>query len=154
MPVTEEAKLADMQLEAGDQDARLPEDKRAVRDEEDVLKVPFKDEEFAVQDGLDYMSLMEWAAATDLPANSVAGLIAIFHMLESIVTPEEFPAFRAHSRANHATAEELLTFVNAGIEAISGRPTEPRDSSQDGSAGTSATSTASSSAKRAKGSRR
>jgi hypothetical protein len=151
---TTESELAALQIETADQAALLPEDKRVKRTV-DGPSLTFKDEEFALSEEIGYMALMEWAAASDLAVDSGEGLIAIYHMLQSVLRDDtEFKAFRAHARVTKGGPEELLDFINAAMEAITARPTEGREPSADGSSASTPASKARTDVPRAKGSKR
>jgi hypothetical protein len=111
--------LADIQLDAGEQDIRLPEDERAEISEDNRVKAPIKGKSFAVSDEIAVFPLMEWAAA-----DQMSTLAATFRLLKSLVAEDEWPAFSAHVTHENASAEDFGKFINAAMEAISGRPTE------------------------------
>lgn len=145
MSTTEDRDIAEVQLDAGDQSVRMPEDKRAKKTEEGLI-AELKGEEFLISEEIGAMALMEWAAAADLPVGSSKGLSAIYHILECVVDEDDWNTFTTHARKTKADPEELLDFLNAAMEAIAGRPTPASSSSEDGRAKTSGASTARSSA--------
>lgn len=150
----EDSELAALQLDAGDQDARLSEEERVKKTGPGTATIALKGKEFHVSEEVSTMALMEWAASGDSPPESGAGLTAIYHMLESVVHADDWLAFKAHARTTKANPEELLLFNGAAVEAISGTPTEAPATSSAGRSGTSGASTARSSSARAKGSKR
>jgi hypothetical protein len=112
-----DVELAAIQLDAGDQDARLPEDERAeVAD--DSVTAELKGKKFAVAQEFSTFAVMEWVAA-----DADTSLAATFQLLQSLVDEKAWAAFRSHAVKSLATPEELGKFINAAMEAISGRPT-------------------------------
>jgi hypothetical protein len=113
-----ETELAAIQLDAGDQDVRLPEDKRAeVAD--GTVKAELKGKKFAVADEFSVFAVMEWVAS-----DAGTSLAATFQLLQSLVAEKDWHAFRAHAVKSLASPADLGAFINAAMEAISGRPTE------------------------------
>jgi hypothetical protein len=119
------------QLKTADQTARVGKDTRA-KDERGQVTVPLRDQEFTLAEDVGIMPLMEWAAASDVDVASADGLRAVFYVLKDAVAEDEWAEFRKFTRDNKVTAEELLDFANAALEALAGRPTEAASGSSDG----------------------
>jgi hypothetical protein len=113
-----DATLAEVQLSTADKDVVLPEDV-AAKEIDGKLKVPLKGEYFSLADEINFFALMAWAASDE-----ETSLQATFQLLQSIVAPAEWPAFTKHAIKVNAQATELGMFINASMEAQSGRPTE------------------------------
>jgi hypothetical protein len=118
-----------MQLAVQDQDARVPEDDRAV-ETNDGTKAPLCGKLFKVDTEQGLMPLMEWAAANDSadPQNGPQ-LAALFYMLKDIVHPDEWDEFRVHAKASKAKGPDFLKFQEAAAEVIAAVPTEQPETS-------------------------
>lgn len=118
-----------MQLAVQDQDARVPEEDRAV-ETNDGTKAPLCGKLFKVDTEQGLMPLMEWAAANDTadPQNGPQ-LAALFYMLRDIVHPDDWDEFRVHAKANKAKGQDFLKFQEAAAEVIAAVPTEQPETS-------------------------
>lgn len=125
--------LALTQADATDADVKLSaEEVERVEDKPDGMYVELKsaktgaEDEFRLQEDIGVMALMEWAAAGDgdKDESTFNNLKAVYHVLESIVDPEEFVRFRAFCRKQQVTFQEMVDFQNVCFEVISGNPTE------------------------------
>jgi hypothetical protein len=119
----------EMQMAVQDQDARVPEDDRAV-ETNDGTKAPLCDKLFKIDTEQGLMPLMEWAAANDTtdPQNGPQ-LAALFFMLKDIVVPDEWDEFRAHAKLHKAKGPDFLKFQEAAAEVIAAVPTEQPETS-------------------------
>jgi hypothetical protein len=117
-------RAAGSQLRVADQSARVGKDTRA-DDEGGEVTVPLKGQEFRLADEVGVMPLMEWVAASEGKKNENSkSLVAIYHVLEDTVHPDEWDEFRQHARETKCQAKDLGDFINAALEALSGNPTE------------------------------
>jgi hypothetical protein len=96
------------------------------------LTVPLGDEEFRLAEDVGIMPLMEWAASSDVDVASADGLRAVYYVLQDAVHEDEWAKFRRYARENKTSAEDLLDFANAALEALAGRPTEESTGSSTG----------------------
>lgn len=128
------AAARDIQLAVQDQDARVPEDDRAVttvaEDGSAVAKAPLCDKLFRIDTETGLMPLMEWAAANDTaePQNGPQ-LAALFFMLKDIVHPDDWDEFREHAKATKAKGTDFVKFQEAAAEVIAAVPTEQPETS-------------------------
>lgn len=124
------SQLRRVQAATADPKVRLPGEDRAVEVEDGVLTAAIGGRSFRLQETIGLMPLMEWAAATDeVDTGNATQLAGMFNLLKDVVDPEEWGAFRKHTRENKCGDEDFVKFVNAAIEAIAARPTgEPADS--------------------------
>lgn len=113
-----DARSARTQLKTSDQSARVAKESRA-RDDAGALLIPLRDKEWLVGNAPSLMTFMEWTAAT-----GGENLVATFHVLEDLVHEEDWVEFKEFCRKEDIEATEFATFINAGLEALSGRPTE------------------------------
>lgn len=112
-----DARAARMQLGTADQSARVAKESRA-EEAGDELVLPLRDQEYRLGHTPSIMSLMEWGASS-----GGGSLVAAFHVLEDVVHPDDWDAFRTFCRENNVEAEEFGVFINAATEALAGRPT-------------------------------
>jgi len=150
--ITEE-ELSDVQLRVSDPDA-LSEAAENISKEDDGKYQEFRDEKFKLANAISFLTLSEWAAASEYGAASTSGMAAIYHILQDVLADdEEFNRFRNHLRKTKAgsieeDANDLLNFVNASVEMFTARPTEQPGPSRGGPSRGSGTSTGRSSGKR------
>lgn len=118
-----------LQLAVQDQEARVPEDERAV-EENDGTKAPLCGKFFQVDTEQGLMPLMEWSAANDSadPKNGPQ-LAALFYLLKDIVHPDDWDDFREHAKASKAKGPDFVKFQNAAAEVIAAVPTEQPETS-------------------------
>lgn len=94
--------------------------------------VEFLGEQFAVAERIGLMPLMRFAkhAKSGVDSESMAGLAAMYDLLEQCIAPSDWQRFEDHADRERADGEQLLGVVTAVIEALSARPsTRPSDSS-------------------------
>lgn len=101
----------------------------AVEKTEEGLVGTIEGVKIRLQDTIGSMALMEWAASGDETIGSVAGLRAVYHVLEDLVHPDDWVLFRSTTRKAKTDAEKLFDFVNDAMEKISALPTKQRDDS-------------------------
>lgn len=119
----------DIQLAVQDQDARVPEEVRAVV-KDGVGFCPLKGKLFKIDTNIGLMPLMEWAVANDsIEPDNAPQLAALFYMLKDIVDPEEWDDFRKHARSTRAKGEDFVKFQESVTEVVASLPTEPSDNS-------------------------
>lgn len=124
---TSDTRAARTQLKTADPKARVAKTARAKDNhtsEGGFLTAPLGDREFRLADDVGIMPLMEWAASSDVDVASADGLRAVFYVLKDTVHEDEWADFRRYSRDEKLSAEKLLDFANAALEALAGRPTE------------------------------
>jgi hypothetical protein len=99
-----------------------------------VPEVEFGGETFQTSDAIGLMSLMRFAvvAKRGTDANDLAGLVAMYELLEQCFDVEEFERFQQVALRTKAKGDELMGVVGKVIEAISGRPTSRPSDSSDG----------------------
>lgn len=119
-----------LQLATQDQDARVPEEDRAVTVNNEEVVAPLCEKMFRIDLDTGLMPLMEWAAANDSenPENAPQ-LAALFYLLKDVVHPDDWDAFRKHARDSRAKGPDFVKFQNAAAEAIAAVPTEQPASS-------------------------
>lgn len=82
--------------------------------------------------GIGLMPLMRFAkvAQSGADTNELAGLAAMYDLLEQCFDADEWQRFQAHADRTHADGDELMKVVSNVFEALSERPTRrPSDSS-------------------------
>lgn len=94
--------------------------------------VEFAGESFLIADRIGLMPLMRFAkvakAGTD--STDLAGLAAMYDLLEQCIAPEDWQRFQDRADAARSDSDELLEVVSTVIETLSARPTSrPSDSS-------------------------
>lgn len=118
-----------LQLAVQDQDARVPEEARAIV-KDGVGFAPLKGKLFKVDLNLGLMPLMEWAVANDsIAPDNGPQLAALFYMLQDVVDPEEWDAFRKHARESRAKGPDFVAFQDAVAEVIASLPTGQSETS-------------------------
>jgi hypothetical protein len=94
--------------------------------------ISFAGEEFAVAERIGLMPLMRFAhiAESGVDSEDMAGLAAMYDLLEQCVAEEDWSRFQRAATKSRADGEALMAVVKDAIEAISARPTSrPSDSS-------------------------
>lgn len=97
-----------------------------------MSEVEFGGEKFRTADAIGLMALMRFAhvARSGTDANDLAGLAAMYDLLEQCFPEAEFERFQQVALRTKAKGDELMGVVGKVIEAISARPTgRPSDSS-------------------------
>jgi hypothetical protein len=110
-------------------------------------RVKFEGESFRVASKIGLMPLMRFAhiAKSGVDSNEMAGLAAMYDLLEQVISDEDWERFQDHAIATRAGGDELMAVIPAAIEVISSRPTRQPSDSSDGLATTSTNSGAASS---------
>ena len=109
--------------------------------------VEFYGEKFTMADRIGLMPLMRFAkfAKAGVDSADMAGLAAMYDLLEQCIDPADWERFEACADKHRADGEELLEVVTAVIERLTDRPTTRPSTSSDGPQTTGTSSTASSS---------
>jgi uncharacterized protein YbaR (Trm112 family) len=124
------AQLRRVQEAAADEKVRLPAGQRAAEIADGELAAPVAGRWFRLSDSIGLMPLMEWAAAReDVDAGNASTLVSFYRILQDIVHPDDWQAFKTYTREHKCNDEDLVAFQNAALEAIAARPTvAPADS--------------------------
>ena len=94
--------------------------------------VDFLGEKFAVSERIGAMPLMRFAKIAEggVDSNEMAGLAAIYDLLEQCIAPEDWKRFERHADAQRAQGDQLLEVVKDVFAIVAQRPTgQPADSS-------------------------
>lgn len=96
--------------------------------------VRFMGEEFAAAFPVPPMALMEFAsiAQGDVDSSDLAGLAAMYDLLESVIEPEDWARFKRHAKTSRASDKDLMLLVRKVITGQTDRPTLPASDSSDG----------------------
>lgn len=121
---TGDTRAAKTQIRTADQTARLPRDDQSKEAPGGGLTAPLAGREFRLAENVGIMPIMEWAASGDTDTSNTDGLRAVFYVLMDTVHEDDWADFRRHAREEKLEAPALIAFVNAALEALSGRPTE------------------------------
>jgi hypothetical protein len=109
--------------------------------------VEFHGETFRLADSIALMALMRFAkvaqAGTD--SDDMAGLVAMYDLLEQCIHPEDWPRFEVLATRERDQADDLLAVIQQAITEMAERPTAPPSDSSDGRPSTSGNSTGDSS---------
>jgi hypothetical protein len=119
-----------LQAATADPKVRLPEGERAAEAADGTLSVELAGKSFRLSDSIGVMPLMEWAASREEADPQDAGqLLSIYRILQDLVDPEDWLAFKQHAREAKCGFTEVFAFQNAAMEALTARPTgEPASS--------------------------
>lgn len=103
------------------------------------LTVEFLGERFAVAEKLGILPMMRFAkiARGGVDSSEMAGLAAMYDLLEQSIAADEWQRFNDHADRRHADSEELMQVVADVVAIHSGRPTSRPSDSSDGSPSTS-----------------
>lgn len=101
-------------------------------------QVIFLGESFEVADRIGLMPLMRFAktAQAGVDSSDMAGLAAMYDLIQQCLTDPEWPRFEAHCDRERADGDQLMTFVREVITLISARPTSRSSGSSDGPSST------------------
>jgi len=113
----------------------------------DRRKVEFMGSTFRMADSIGLMPLLKFAHASSrgLDSTDMAGLAALYSMIQDCIAADEWPRFEQHAIDTKAEADDLMTLVRKVIETLSARPTLPPGDSSAGRPTTSENSKDSSS---------
>lgn len=118
-----------VQSATADDKVRLPRAKRAV-DKPAGLSAPIAGRHFRLSESIGLMPLMEWAAAQDeVDTRNVSQLLGFYRVLEDLVHPDDWAAFKAYTRERKCDDTDFAAFQNAAMEAIAAFPTEAPETS-------------------------
>lgn len=103
-----------------------------------MSEISFGGEQFTLADKIGLMPLMRFAktAQGGADSNDMAGLAAMYDLLEQCIAPADWRRFEAAADKTRASGDELMGLVKDAIEAISARPTGRPSDSSDGPATT------------------
>lgn len=106
-------------------------------------QVTFCGEQFDIADRIGLMPLMRFAkvAQDGVDSTELAGLVAMYDLLEQCVAPHEWARFQATADQHRADSETLMGVVTTVIELLSARPTSRPSDSSDGPQRTAPNST-------------
>ena len=112
--------------------------------EEERQTVEFSGIRFAIADRIGLMPLMRFAkiAKSDVEADDMEGLAAMYDLLHQCLADDEWDRFEAHADRSRAGAEELMKVVQETIAVIASRPTTPPSTSSGGRPSTNVSSAA------------
>jgi hypothetical protein len=96
-----------------------------------VAEVEFYGEKFRLADEVNEFAVMAFAdGAENIQADSMAGMAAVYRLLQSSIHEDDWARFKAHAFKNRANAETLMPVIGAVFEQAAERPTgRPADSS-------------------------
>lgn len=99
-----------------------------------MAEVVFKGERFTVADAIGLMPLMRFAkvAQSGVDTNELAGLAAMYDLLEQCIADAEWERFQAHADRTRADGDELMKVVSDVFEVLSQRPTQRPSASSAG----------------------
>lgn len=99
-----------------------------------MAKVIFSGESFRIADRIGLMPLMRFAkvAQSGVDADDMAGLAAMYDLLEQCLADDEWARFQAHADKVRADGDELMALVAEVFEVLSQRPTSRPSDSSDG----------------------
>ena len=104
--------------------------------------VSFGGESFAAAESIGLMALMRFAhvARSGTDANDMAGLAAMYELLEQCIEPSDWERFQQTAMRTRATGDDLMRVVKDVIQAASARPTGRSSDSSDGPTATAPSS--------------
>lgn len=94
--------------------------------------VEFLGREFALADRVSNLAVMRFAkvASQGVDSDDMAGLAAMYDLLEQCIDPGQWHAFEAHADKERAQSDDLLELLQEVLPRIANRPTgRPSDSS-------------------------
>ena len=147
--VKTDLEIAQEQLDTADEAARVKHP--VVKNGKGEFVVPFKDKEYRIADSVGLMPVMKFSRFQNMSTDDPRAMMAMYDLLQNCISDDDFPAFELHATETRAGAEDLLDVIQSVLEALAGRPTEPRGTSSATSTSTTRASTGKPSAKRAKG---
>lgn len=94
----------------------------------------FFGEPFTMADRIGAMALMRFAKVAQSGADSddLAGLTAMYDLLEQCIAPQDWQRFQAAADTNRADGEQLMAVVAEVVKRLSERPTSRPSVSSDG----------------------
>lgn len=105
--------------------------------------VEFLGEGFTISERIGLMPLMRFAKAakSGVDTDDLAGLTAMYDLLEQCIAPEDWQKFEEHATKQRADGEQLMGFVAEVMAVITDRPTSRPSDSSAGPSTTPASST-------------
>ena len=90
-----------------------------------MAEIEFGGEQFKTAESVGLMALMRFAhvAKGGADSNDLAGLAAMYELLEQCIDAEEWDRFQATAMRTKAKGDELMGVVGKVMEALSARPT-------------------------------
>lgn len=106
------------------------------------LTIEFLGEDFAIAERVGVLPLMRFAkvAKRGTDSMSMAGLAAMYDLLEQCIDADDWDRFCDHASEQRADGEQLMSVVGDVLSGIAGRPTQRPSDSSDGSPSTSESS--------------
>jgi hypothetical protein len=144
----EELKLAQLQLETVEAEARVKEP-AYINDAGDII-VPFRGEEFRARKSVNFFAQAQFGKYTQLSTDDPRAMPALYDLLRGMISKEDWGRFADKAMDDDSEdqtelVEDLMDVANAVVEVIAGRPTKPRGGSSNTSRDTSHGSTGNSS---------
>ncbi len=99
-----------------------------------MASISFAGETFTISERIGLMPLMRFAkvAQGGADTNDLAGLAAMYDLLEQCFPSEEWQRFQNVADREHSDGDELMKVVSDVFEVLSARPTERPSVSSDG----------------------
>jgi len=96
-----------------------------------VAEIEFYGEKFKLADEVNEFAVMAYAdGAENIEADSMAGMAAVYRLLQSSIHEDDWARFKQTAFKNRANAETLMPIIGAVFEQATDRPTgRPADSS-------------------------
>jgi hypothetical protein len=112
-----------------------------------VAEVVFFGESFTIAERIGLMPLMRFAkvAQSGVDSNELAGLAAMYDLLEQCIAEQDWQRFQDTADSNRADGDELMAVVSEVMEKLTERPTKRPSDSSAGPQPTAPSSTAASS---------
>lgn len=100
----------------------------------DTERFDFLGRSFGVAERVSTLALMRFAKAASggVESDDMAGLAAMYDLLQQLVEPSEWAVFEAHADAQRAQPDDVLAVIQEVLPLIAGRPTGPPSDSSDG----------------------
>jgi len=99
-----------------------------------MAEIDFFGEKFATAEKIGLMPMMLFAKASEAGATTddMAGLVAMYDLLEQYIADEEWSRFCTTASKNRASGDEIFEVVGKVLAAQAARPTQRRSDSSDG----------------------
>lgn len=99
-----------------------------------MTEIDFFGEKFTTADKIGLMPMMLFAKASEAGATTddMAGLVAMYDLLEQYIADEDWARFCSSASKNRASGDELFEVVGKVLEAQAARPTQRQSDSSDG----------------------
>jgi hypothetical protein len=89
--------------------------------------IRFQGSTFRIAEKVGLMPMLKFAHAASSGAteDDMEGMAAMYAMIRDCIDPQDWPRFERVAMDTHAEGEELMAVVEAVLEAVSARPTQP-----------------------------